>query len=132
VARVDLRALARHVANPQHLRYFLDTDFREHYRLIAYLSTRFNNSLLFDIGTNKGYSALALSYNPTNRVISYDIEECKELNAADQLSRIEFRLGDVLTDSRLLSAPLIMLNTNHDGSFERVFYDFLKKHHYHN
>jgi hypothetical protein len=130
MAGVDLRPLAGHVANPEHLRYFLDTDFREHYRLIAYLSSRFENSLIFDIGTNKGYSALALSYNPSNRVISYDIAECKELHAADQLTRIEFRLGDVLSDARLLSAPLIMLDTNHDGSFECVFYDFLKKHHY--
>jgi hypothetical protein len=130
VARVDLRALARHVANPQHLNYFLDTNFREHYRLIAYLSTRFNNSLIFDIGTNKGYSALALSYNPSNTVVSYDLVECKELKAADQLTRIEYRLGDVLSDTRLLVAPLIMLDTNHDGSFERAFYDFLKKQHY--
>ena len=103
----------------------------EHYRLIAYLSTRFNNELIFDIGTNKGCSALALSYNSSNRVISYDVVECKELNAFDQLPRIEFRLGNVLTDTRLLSAPLIMLDTYHDGSFERVFYEFLKKHHYH-
>lgn len=130
VARVDLRPLARHIANPQHLSYFLNTDFREHYRLIAYLSTRFNHSLIFDIGTNKGYSALALSYNSTNSLISYDIVECKELNASDQLTRIEYRLGDVRNDTRLLSAPLIMLDTNHDGSFERVFYDFLKEHHY--
>jgi hypothetical protein len=130
MAGVDLRPLAGHVANPEHLRYFLDTDFREHYRLIAYLSSRFENSLIFDIGTNKGYSALALSYNPSNTVISYDIVECKELNAADRLTRIEYRLGDVLGDTRLLSSPLIMLDTNHDGSFERVFYDFLKKHRY--
>jgi hypothetical protein len=63
-------------------------------------------------------------------VVSYDIAEFKELNAAGQLTRIEYRLGDVLSDTRLLSAPLIMLDTDHDGSFERVVYDFLKKHHY--
>jgi hypothetical protein len=130
VARVDLRTLARHVANPEHLRYFLATDFREHYPLIACLSTRFKNSLIFDIGTNKGYSALALSYEPTNTVISYDIVECKELSGPDRPARIEYRIGDVLNDARLLSAPLIMLDTNHDGGFERVFYDYLKKHRY--
>ena len=63
-------------------------------------------------------------------MISYDIEECKELSAADQLTRIEYQLGDVLTDTRLLSAPLIMLDTNHDGIFERKFYAFLKENRY--
>jgi hypothetical protein len=30
------------VANHEHLRYFLDTEFKEHYRLIAHLSTSFH------------------------------------------------------------------------------------------
>ena len=45
--------------------------------MIAHLSTRFNNSTIFDIGTNKGYSALALSCNPSTRIVSYDITEPK-------------------------------------------------------
>ncbi len=130
VGRVDLQPLSRHVANREHLTYFTDTDFREHYRLIAYLSTCFDHSLIFDIGTNKGYSALALSFNPRNRVISYDIVEGKQLRGAEQLSRIEYRIGNVLKDPRLLKAPLIMLDTDHDGGFERQFYDFLKENRY--
>jgi len=130
VDRIDLKPLSRHVANIEHLKYFCDAQFVEHYRLIAHLSTCFNNSLIFDIGTNKGYSALALSLNPSNRVISYDIVECKELRHPEQLSRIEYRLGDVLKDPRLLKAPLIMLDTNHDGVFEQQFYNFLKENRY--
>ena len=130
IARVDLRPLARHVADPQHLRYFLDTEFKEHYRLIAWLSSRFDQATLFDIGTNRGYSALALSYHPSNRVVSYDIVECKALHFAEQLGRIEYRLGDVMADPRLLSSPLIMLDTNHDGGFESEFYAFLKRNRY--
>ena len=130
VSRIDLRPLSGHVANAEHLRYFSDRDFMEHYRLIAYLSTCFDNSLIFDIGTNKGYSALALSFNPSNRVVSYDIVECKELRHPEQLPRIEYRIGDVLKDHRLLRAPLIMLDTNHDGSFEQKFLAFLKENRY--
>ena len=47
---------------------------RQHYRLLSYLSTLFNNSDIFDIGTHRGSSAMALSYNPTNKVYSFDIE----------------------------------------------------------
>lgn len=130
VDRIDLQPLARHVANAEHLRYFLDRRFREHYRLIAHLSTCFNDAWIFDVGTNKGYSALALAFNPANRVISYDIVECKELRHPEELSRIEYRLGDVLQDPRLLKAPLIMLDTNHDGVFERQFYAFLQENRY--
>jgi hypothetical protein len=128
--RIDLQPLARHVANAEHLRYFLDRRCMEHYRLIAHLSTCFNGAWIFDVGTNKGYSALALAFNPANRVISYDIVECKELCHPEQLSRIEYRIGDVLKDPRLLKAPLIMLDTNHDGVFEREFYAFLKENRY--
>jgi len=130
VASVDLRPLARHVADQKHLRYFLDTDFREHYRLIAWLSTRFEHSTVFDIGTNKGYSALALSHNPSNRVVSYDIVDCKDLCCPEKLEWIEYRIGDVMRDPRLLSSPLIMLDTNHDGGFESDFYAFLKRNRY--
>jgi hypothetical protein len=130
VARIDLQPLARHVADPQHLSYFLDTEFREHYRLIAWLSSRFDRATLFDIGTNRGYSALALSYKPSNRVVSYDIVECKALHFAEQLQRIEYRIGDVMGDPRLLTSPLIMLDTNHDGGFESEFYAFLKRNRY--
>jgi len=130
VGRIDLQPLSRHVANAEHLKYFCDTQFLEHYRLIAYLSTRFNHSTIFDVGTNKGYSALALSFNPSNRVISYDIVECKELRHPERLDRIEYRIGDVLKDPRLLDSPLIMLDTNHDGSFEKDLYTFLKANRY--
>jgi len=51
-------------------------------------------------------------------MISYDIVECKQLNHEEDLSNIEYLIGDVLQDTRLLESPLIMLDTNHDGVFE--------------
>jgi SAM-dependent methyltransferase len=127
VARIDLARFSRYVANQEHRKYFFDVDFKEHYRLIAYLSMLFNQSVIFDIGTNLGYSALALSYNEANQVVSYDIVECKELNHAHELTGIDYVIGDVLQDSRLMQSPLIMLDTNHDGVFENKFYAHLKK-----
>lgn len=130
ISKIDLTRFSRYVANPEHRNYFFDVDFKEHYRLIAHLSTGFGQSVIFDIGTNLGYSALALSYNDTNRVISYDLVECKQLNHADELNNIEYRIGDVLADTRLLESPLIMLDTDHDGVFENKFYTHLKENNY--
>ncbi len=130
ISQIDLKSFSKYVANAEHRRYFFDVDFREHYRLIAYLSTLFDDVTIFDIGTNLGYSALALSYNNANKIISYDIVECKELNCAEELSTIEYLIGDVLTDDRLLGSPLIMLDTDHDGVFENRCYRFLKENAY--
>ena len=56
-----------------------------------------------------------------NRVISYDIEN-RRVGSID-LPNIEFRIGDALEDrTELLSAPVIMLDTIHDGVFEQRVY----------
>jgi methylase of polypeptide subunit release factors len=52
---------------------------KEHYRLLSYLASCFKNSDIFDIGTHRGASALALSYEPTNTVYSFDIENRKKI-----------------------------------------------------
>ena len=130
ISRIDLANFSKYVANQKHRDFFFDIEFKEHYRLIAYLSTFFNDSIIFDIGTNLGYSALALAYNNRNRVVSYDIVDLKELNHREELTSIEYLVGDVLQDNRLMASPLIMLDTYHDGSFEKVFYTFLKQNRY--
>jgi len=130
VSKIDLSRLNKHVASDEHRSYFLDTDFKEHYRLMAYFGTLFNDTVIFDIGTNKGYSALALSYNGRNKIISYDLVDCRDMLHTDKLTNIEYLIGDVLQDTRLLSAPLIMLDTDHDGVFEKTLYNYLKKNNY--
>ena len=130
VSKIDLIRLSKHVGNDQHRFCFLNTDFKEHYRLIAYLGTLFNDTVIFDIGTNKGCSSLALSYNNTNRIISYDVVSCTELMYADELTKIEYLIGDARKDARLLNASLIMLDTFHDGVFEKALYGYLKKNNY--
>lgn len=130
ISAVDLTPLSRHAACDQYRDYFLDTNFKEHYQLLAHLSTRFQDATFFDIGTLKGYSALALSYNNANRVISYDIADFKELSLAEQLSNIEYRIGNALDAPELLSSDMILLDTAHDGEFEAQVYAFLRQHRY--
>ena len=54
------------------------------------------------------------------------------MGCAIQKSRpnIEDRTGDVLEDKRLFESPLIMLDTNHNGIFEKRAYTFLKENDY--
>jgi len=127
VALISLERFDAHILNQEHRAYFFDTEFKEHYRLIALLSSLFDQGTIFDVGTNKGYSAVALAYNPFNQVISYDLVDCRELGRPEALGNIEFHIGDVREDSRLADAQLVMLDTYHDGSFERQFYAHLKQ-----
>jgi hypothetical protein len=130
IAAVDLTPLAHHAADDEYRGYFLNREFKEHYQLLAFLSHRFSDATLFDIGTLKGYSALAMSHNPVNQVVSYDIEDLKCLHDSRKLTTIEYRIGNALEDPRLLHAPLILLDTYHDGIFEKQFYDHLKTNDY--
>ena len=100
----------------------------EHYQLLANISESFNGKLFFDVGTNYGASAIALANNKNNKVVSYDIEDL--LTCKIQEENIEFCIGDVLKDKRLLVSDMIFLDTLHDGYFEKVFLDFLVENKY--
>ena len=104
--------------------YFWLAPGEEHYKLLAYLSTCYHKTTIIDLGTDKGCSAMALSYNLSNRVISYDIvQRVSPIN----LPNIEFRVKDAPVEDRkeLLSSPLILLDTAHDGIFEQRVYNAL-------
>jgi len=112
-------------------KYFLGTD--EHYRLLSHLSWQLERGeTVVDVGTFLGFSALALSHNQTARVISYDISQSIPATSDSftplHRATIDFRLGDVLKDlPSLLHAPLMFLDTNHDGTFEREFIQELQR-----
>ena len=52
--------------------YNLKSGIQE-YRLYSYVSTLFDNTIILDLVTSNGTSAISLSHNPINRVINYDI-----------------------------------------------------------
>lgn len=101
---------------------------KEHYRLLAYLSFKYNNNVLFDIGSYRGLSAIALAANPTNKIISYDIAHYLRV---DKMSNVDYIIGNCYDDPELLSSPLIMLDVDpHEGTFERSFIEHLTKNDY--
>jgi len=108
---------------PNYQGYFFLEAGKEHYRLISYISTLYNNRTLIDIGTYQGFSALALGYNGQNVVKSYDIKKEKEVDLISKdislTNNISFYIENILDDlNTLLSSPFIVLDTAHDGIFE--------------
>jgi len=104
---------------------------RDHYRLLSYISSLYNNITICDVGTKHGLSAIALA-SPTNKVYSYDTVDKLDDQLKDAASEINctFLVENCLEKDehkeRLLSADIVMLDTDHDGVFEEEFYSFLK------
>lgn len=120
--------LLDHLRQPQHRTWFADAN-REHYQLLAWVSRSLSGSTLFDIGTFRGLSALALSANPANRVVSYDIENFLDLK--DPPSNIEFKIGDFFKDTEILACPFIMFDVDpHNGEIERKTVAWLEANQY--
>lgn len=104
--------------------YFHMESGKEHYRLLMYVSTLYNKEVIFDVGTNKCMSALALSYNKLNKVKTFDIVRLLPENPS--VENIEYILGDSTKDSDLDKCPIIFLDVDHDGLYEDIFYNHLK------
>lgn len=99
----------------------------EHYKLLTYLSHWFHNSIILDIGTCTGHSCLALANNPTNKVITYDINSFNDFRILMN-SNITFVQENALfiNSSEIRNADLILLDISpHDGLQEQLFYNKL-------
>ena len=108
---------------------FYENSGTEHYKLLAYLSTLIDNEIILDIGTYQGGSALALSYNPSNTVISIDIKY--QVETYIDLDNIYFLEGDILRSEAgavavlIKSTNFILYDTVHDGDTELKFHNYL-------
>lgn len=105
------------------------TDFSEAgieaYKFYAYLSTLIDSGRILEVGSRYGKSALALSYNLLNDVVSFDILE----QGASNLERdnLKFVIGNFMeADVDWENVDIIMIDVDpHDGIKEREFMDFL-------
>jgi hypothetical protein len=107
---------------------------KEHYKLLSYFSTLFNDAVIIDIGTHHGSSALALSYNTRNTVYSFDIMDKVGNQKVRAKENIFFSMDNLFESAgqekwkdTLLSAPFIFLDVDpHNGRMELDFYTYLK------
>lgn len=103
----------------------------EHHSLLTRLAQSYQNATLIDIGTHLGASAYALSREPSNQVVSFDL--C-HTNPLPRLPNVTYSLDNLMTPEGrakwanvLLSSPLIFLDIDpHDGSLEYEFYEWLR------
>jgi acetyltransferase-like isoleucine patch superfamily enzyme len=106
-------------------RYFRENAGVEHYKLLAYVSTLFENETLLDIGTYQAGSALALSFNEKNKVISYDLNSGTAWFNT-KTKNIEYKIANILNNQDIIKkAPLIFLDVEHTGDFERILFETL-------
>lgn len=127
LSEIDLTALGECVLEQEFKNYFLGTPGKEHYTLLAYFSSQFHNVPLLDVGTYKGCSALALSYNRNNVVHSFDIGNFRAIRNVP--TNINFHIGNVIDEQYvdlILESPFIILDTAHDGLFECEFHIHLR------
>lgn len=105
--------------------YFHLPSGKEHYRLLMYISSIYQNEILFDIGTYRCMSAAALSYKMKNRIKSYDIKQ-DILPFNPYLPKVEYYIGDVLLDMDLHKSSFIFLDAAHDGILENKLCNCLR------
>ena len=105
---------------------------KQEYRLYSYLSTLFDNCYILDIGTLDGRSAVALSHNDTNKVISYNIIDQirNENHKIYSKHNIEFRIKNVLDDLTrefVEKLKIVMIDIDHFGKIESLIMNKLYK-----
>jgi len=125
----DLIELYKYIDwNTGHFRHFTDKAGIEHYKLLSYLVKQFpQQTIIGDIGSASGHSAIALSANPNVAVISYDImdhfarfadQHMGKLTMKDH-PRVYFRLANCLEPNEITiikNLPFLFLDIDpHDG-----------------
>ena len=105
---------------------------KQEYRLYSYLSTLFDNITILDIGTYNGRSAVSLSHNENNKVISYNInDDIKDLHHKIYTkSNIEILIKNVLDDLNeefLKNVKIVLIDIDHFYTIEKEIMDKLKE-----
>jgi predicted O-methyltransferase YrrM len=114
-----------------HLDYYDNLAGDQEYRLYSYLSEFFNDSFILDIGTLNGRSAVALSHNESNTVLSFDINDhIKDDNhVIYSKSNIKFNKNftlDCLTPEIIKKTKIVMIDIDHHGGTELKIMEKLK------
>ena len=128
---INLLDLSTVIQNLESRSYFLLGPGQEHYLLLSYISTLYNQALLYDIGTYRGCSAVAMSYNSNNIIKSFDIVDVKTVK--NEPSNIEWIIGNFMEQpiEEIHSSPFIMLDIDHTGVTEQKILDFLIDNNWH-
>lgn len=109
---------------------------QQHYRLLGYVASQFRDRDIFDIGTHQGASALALSYEASNRVCSFDVKAADR--ALPRRPNVAYHVCDLWSPERraewaprLLASAFIFLDVDpHEGTRELELVQWLREQRY--
>jgi hypothetical protein len=96
------------------------------HKLYSYLSTLISNSVIVDIGTDVGGSAVALAHNPTNKVITYDlVYKCADrIGQPNVIWKIENFVEDTSLDFD--SIKIIAIDVDHEDELELQIINYIR------
>ena len=113
---------------------------KEHYYLLASLSSQLSNKTIIELGTHMGNSAYVLAYgnralNNNNTIITYDIVD-KSKPFLD--NTVDYRIADLFDSAvrethkdMLLASDMIFIDIDpHEGIMEYNMYMWLKENNY--
>ncbi len=95
----------------------------EHYKLLAWISEQFDDILITEIGTLGGLGTIALSYNPSNRIKSFDIRSYKWGNTTPPNAEKKLVYKDYMDE--VVESSVIFYDAQHEGIEEQEFLDEL-------
>ena len=98
------------------------------YPFYGYFSTLVDNTTILEIGTCHGGSAVMMSHNKTNKVITYDIYDL--IPGRVLRKNIEFRVGNFMEDKTINYDEIDLMTLDvdpHDGVQEPPMIEFLEK-----
>lgn len=105
------------------LDYYDNLSGNQEYRLYSYLSEFFNDALILDIGTLNGRSAVALSHNESNTVLTFDIinhinDPTHKIYSKHNIAFNTTYSLDSLTPEIIKEAKIVMIDIDHYGNNE--------------
>jgi hypothetical protein len=131
---IDLTKLNKYVEwNSDNFKYFNLEAGKEHYKLLAYLSTVITSKKIIDIGTYFGFSATAFAYNKDKQIISYDIFDWipDDKITIKSAENVQLKVMNCLYDiDNIIDTDLIMIDIDHNGNNELNILDTLRKANY--
>jgi predicted O-methyltransferase YrrM len=124
LCNIDLSRFNQYVSWHYLNAYFPMEAGQNHHQLLAYLSWQLpDGSKVFDLGTQYGASALALSYNPNVLVTTYDVNSYipRDVRSFRDVSNITGVIGNCFDYiSNFTDAMIVFLDISpHNGEDER-------------
>ncbi len=97
--------------------------------LYAWLASQFDRSVIIECGTARGGSAKSWASNPTNIVLTYDIE-IKPSGRLDALPNVFYKILDCneINPELFSQASIIFLDISHNGDDEELFMSRIEPH----